>query len=102
MVYLEENKMPTYLHLCSSCNYEWEDNYSIHSDIPTVCPHCNIEGKVKRLIAGKISGIISGGKDIPTRNELLHSDVAVAKFVGDEQYNTQVKPREQFKKDHSH
>lgn len=44
--------MPTYEHLCQSCNYEWEDEYSIKADPPTVCPECKCEGQVKRLISG--------------------------------------------------
>jgi putative FmdB family regulatory protein len=44
--------MPTYEHVCLECNHEWEDDYSIKADPPTVCPSCKFEGKVKRLISG--------------------------------------------------
>lgn len=43
--------MPTYEHLCTACNHEWEDEYSIKADPPKNCPSCNAEA-VKRLISG--------------------------------------------------
>ena len=45
--------MPTYEHLClnKSCNYEWEDIYSIKDTPPTTCPECHQE-TAKRLISG--------------------------------------------------
>lgn len=43
--------MPTYEHKCYSCNHEWEDTYSMNDTVPTICPNCNIEGFVKRLIS---------------------------------------------------
>lgn len=48
--------MPTYDHICESCNQEFEDTYSITAPIPSVCPKCGVEGKVKRLISGSGSG----------------------------------------------
>jgi putative FmdB family regulatory protein len=47
--------MPTYEHKCFSCQQEFEDTYSIHAAVPTVCPLCNVEGQVKRLISGNVS-----------------------------------------------
>ncbi|MCK9567821.1 zinc ribbon domain-containing protein [Candidatus Pacearchaeota archaeon] len=47
--------MPTYLHICNACNQEFEDIYSIHAAVPTVCPNCNVEGQVKRLISCNVS-----------------------------------------------
>jgi putative FmdB family regulatory protein len=44
--------MPTYEHLCKSCEHEWEEFYSIKADPPTVCPSCEEEGSVERLISG--------------------------------------------------
>lgn len=43
--------MPTYEHICLSCNHKWEDEYSIKSDPPKTCPACAQES-VKRLISG--------------------------------------------------
>jgi putative FmdB family regulatory protein len=47
--------MPTYEHKCEACQQEFEDTYSIHAAVPTVCPLCNAEGQVKRLISGNVS-----------------------------------------------
>jgi putative FmdB family regulatory protein len=47
--------MPTYCHICKACQQEFEDIYSIHAPVPTVCPLCNVEGQVKRLISGNVS-----------------------------------------------
>lgn len=44
--------MPTYEHFCGNCQHEWEDIYSIKQNPPTICPSCNIDGKVRRLISG--------------------------------------------------
>ena len=43
--------MPTYEHICTECNYEWEADYSIKIDPPKICPQCNKE-TAKRLISG--------------------------------------------------
>jgi putative FmdB family regulatory protein len=43
--------MPAYDHQCEICGHEWEDTYSIHDEIPNICPKCKAEGKVKRLIS---------------------------------------------------
>ena len=51
--------MPTYEHLCNNCQHEWEDIYSMKQDPPTLCPSCNVEGKVQRLISvGSGRGIV--------------------------------------------
>jgi putative FmdB family regulatory protein len=44
--------MPCYEHLCQFCKHEWEDTYSIHAEVPKICPECKTEGQVKRLISG--------------------------------------------------
>ncbi len=44
--------MPTYEHVCNNCQHEWEDVYSIRQNPPTICPSCNLEGKVQRLVSG--------------------------------------------------
>ena len=43
--------MPCYPHICKKCNHEWEDTYSIHVPVPTICPNCNEEGFVQRQIS---------------------------------------------------
>lgn len=44
--------MPTYEHECKACKHQWEETYSIHAAVPTVCPECKIDGQVQRLISG--------------------------------------------------
>lgn len=44
--------MPTYEHECKSCGHQWEEHYSIHAEVPDVCPRCKTKGQVKRLISG--------------------------------------------------
>lgn len=43
--------MPTYEHKCTSCEHEWEDEYSIKQDPPKVCPKC-LQETAKRLVSG--------------------------------------------------
>lgn len=43
--------MPAYDHLCKNCGHEWEDVYSIHAEVPQLCPNCKKEGHVQRLIS---------------------------------------------------
>ncbi len=47
--------MPCYEHLCKSCKHQWEETYSIHAEVPNVCPECKTEGQVIRLISGGCS-----------------------------------------------
>ena len=57
--------MPTYCHICNSCQHEWEDIYSIKQDPPTTCPNCNVEGHVQRLISSNISANVElTGRDL--------------------------------------
>jgi len=64
--------MPTYEHICTDCNHEWEDEYSIKQDPPKVCPKCQKE-TAKRLVSGGSGrGVVELGV-----NEL------VAKLKGD-------------------
>jgi putative FmdB family regulatory protein len=49
--------MPTYEHLCNTCQHEWEDNYSIKLDPPKICPKCQAE-TVTRLISLGSRGVV--------------------------------------------
>jgi len=46
--------VPTYEHKCfaDDCGHEWEEVYGMTIDPPTVCPSCEVDGQVKRLISG--------------------------------------------------
>lgn len=82
--------MPAYDHLCKSCNHEWSDFYSIHAAAPTVCPSCNVDGQVMRLISkpGNVKVELQGreliqqlwkeGKDLAKKartNENIAADI---------------------------
>ena len=49
--------MPIYDHLCMSCNYEWEETYSIKLNPPKYCPKCRL-APVKRLISLTGKGVV--------------------------------------------
>lgn len=56
--------MPTYEHLCTSCQHEWEDSYSIKADPPKECPSCKAE-TVTRLISLGGKGVVElTGQDL--------------------------------------
>lgn len=44
--------MPTYEHRCNGCRHEWDEAYSMKQAPPTICPSCEEEGQVQRLISG--------------------------------------------------
>lgn len=92
--------MTTYEHACL-CGYEWEAVYGMKEDPPTLCPSCNQEGGVKRLISGGSGrGIVRlTGHDL---NAKIKSDVAKdrvrlqkdenfrANFVGEKYHEQQL------------
>jgi putative FmdB family regulatory protein len=56
--------MPIYEHLCETCTYEWEDEYSIKADPPDTCPNCKSK-TVKRLISLGGKGVVElTGQDL--------------------------------------
>lgn len=79
--------MPTYEMKCfqEGCEHEWEDFFSIKADPPTVCPKCNTEGKVKRLISG---GSGRGVVEL-TGNELKQKVMADAAALKREAYSNE-------------
>lgn len=42
--------MPTYVYACDSCGKQFEQFQSFKDDPLTVCPSCQQEGKVRRVI----------------------------------------------------
>jgi len=44
--------MPTYEHICTACQHEFELEYKMTDPVPTKCPSCNVDGNVKRQISG--------------------------------------------------
>ena len=92
--------MPTYEHVCEKCNFEWEDEYSIKANPPSVCPECKEDGHVKRLISGG-SGrgiVILRGHDLTQHiknegkrisQEAMKNENVRANIVGEEVYHQQ-------------
>ena len=92
--------MPTYEHLCKACDYEWDDVYSMVVDPPTICPSCEEDGQVKRLISGG-SGrgiVILKGGDLraklmgdaqQARMRARTDEKFRASIIGDEKYHQQ-------------
>lgn len=89
-----------YLHLCTNCDKEFFEDYSILMDPPTLCPLCGFDGKVKRLIQltapGRVelsghdlkSKVISEGKAM-ARN-LTENQMANVSSGGEEAYHETV------------
>jgi putative FmdB family regulatory protein len=89
--------MPFYDHLCEACNHEWEDFYSMTTNPPTLCPSCNTEGKVKRLISDSYSvRVPATGRDLVDKikkerqqitQNLKKDENAKANVVGESAYH---------------
>jgi len=89
--------MPTYEHLCTTCNHEWEDEYSIKADPPKICPQCNAE-TVKRLISLGGRGVVElYGQELVDKlkgdAQKLKGDAAAkekvyANLLGDDKYQS--------------
>lgn len=100
--------MPTYEHLCESCNYEWEDLYSMSDPVPEECPECKIKGKVKRLISW-CSGVVElTGKEAVHKawadgkkmaQEMKRNENKAANFVGEDNYQKAANRADRIKKD---
>lgn len=85
--------MTTYEHKCfaDGCEFEWEAVYGMTEDPPTLCPDCNVNGKVKRLISGGSGkGIVRlAGMDL--RNKLKADGVAMRRRAStDENYKANI------------
>ena len=100
--------MPAYLHTCNSCEFEWEDTYSIKLDPPTKCPSCEIDGSVKRLINGlpSVKMVMSGAelKDYVKQeqkkiaHQLKTDENLKANLAGEEKYNNFVSESQRLDK----
>lgn len=85
-----------YDHLCSSCNQEFELEYSIKEDPPTKCVLCGAEGQVKRLISYATPGKVElYGKELHAKiKEDAKKAVReggenfISNFIGESRYNS--------------
>lgn len=91
--------MPTYEHICRNCQHEWEDIYSIRQDPPTVCPACNTEGQVQRLVSGGAGkGIVEvTGHELKAKlkaegqelkKSAMKSETVLANLIGESKYQS--------------
>jgi len=99
--------MPAYDHICTECQHEWTEFYSINDAIPGTCPSCKIEGKVKRLISGlPMVKVVLTGQDLKKsmaadtqklRQEMKTNEKLRANVMGEDAYNRQVVSDDKFK-----
>lgn len=90
--------MPTYNHLCKSCNQEFELQYSIKENPPNTCPLCNNEGHIMRLISGATPGKVElQGNDLVQHiktdakrieREASTSEKKYANLIGEARYQS--------------
>jgi hypothetical protein len=88
--------MATYDHLCENCNQEFELEYSVKVDPPTLCPLCNFDGKVKRLISFATPGKVElQGQDLvdhiksdakKIQREAVLSEKKYSNLIGEARY----------------
>ena len=89
--------MPTYEHLCETCQHEWEDYYSITAEPPKECPECKAE-TVKRLICGTTKGVVElYGQDLvdkikgdarKLKAEAAKNEKVYANLLGEDKYQS--------------
>lgn len=90
----------TYEHFCGNCLKEFEAEYSIKAEPPTVCPLCGHEGKIERLISGgngkgkvKLSGrelvesVQADAKKL--ERHISTNENAYANIIGESKYEQQ-------------
>ena len=91
--------MPTYEHFCESCDYEWEDLFSMSDPVPE-CPKCGSDKKVKRVMSVPATGKVDEPLNRETIAKLQREGKALAKkarhnenlkanIVGEEKYHKQ-------------
>lgn len=84
--------MAQYDHSCGECNKQFELEYSVHAPVPTICPLCQHDGKVTRLISyatpGKVeltghelkSHLKEEGRKL--KSEALRNENVLANLIG--------------------
>lgn len=100
--------MPTYEHICETCKYEWEDNYSIKTDPPKICPECGAE-TAKRLISLGGKGVVElTGQELVNKlksdakklkGEAASNEKVYANLLGEDRYQSLQTKMDQNKRD---
>lgn len=101
--------MPFYPLLCKICNVEFEDFFSAHAPVPTLCtnPECGIDGYVQRLIPDVVHGRVPlTGRDLKAsikketaalRNKVATNENVKANMVGEAKYQEHVVAMDKLK-----
>lgn len=89
--------MPTYEHMCKSCDYEWEDTYSMTKDPPTICPQCQKETAMRVISGGGHGKMVLNDAEWKEslkdetrkfKKELYSSEKAYSNFISESKYQT--------------
>lgn len=76
--------MPNFSHLCHACKEEFDDLYSSHAPVPTLCPLCGVDGQVQRVIPSVVHGRVPlTGSDLK-RQVMKESKEIKSKVAKDE------------------
>ncbi|HVI40236.1 MAG TPA: zinc ribbon domain-containing protein [Anaerovoracaceae bacterium] len=101
--------MPVYEHICDECEHEWDDIYSWRDPIPTVCPECGTEGKVRRLISLPSNGVVQlQGHELKAKlradavkfkSDVRKDENLLANIVGENKYHNNELKRAEAQKE---
>lgn len=101
--------MPFYDLLCKKCNVEFEDFFSAHAPVPTLCPNseCQADGYIQRLIPSVVHGRVPlAGQELKKqikkdtaslRSKVAKDENVKANMVGEEKYQQHVVAMEKLK-----
>jgi len=99
--------MPFYTMLCHACNHEFEDFFSAKAPVPTLCPNCNVDGYVQRLIPSIVYARVPlTGQDLKQQIKKEAAQIKAqvstnenlrANIVGEQKYEQHVKATEKLK-----
>lgn len=98
--------MPIFEFECEECNFGWEDICTL-SELPTVCPECQTENRVKKLISLPAPGKVElSGRELKDKLKIdtqkLKADAGknenlLANLVGESKYEGNLKLEKQIK-----
>lgn len=81
---------------CEECEYEWEEVMSWKDPIPSECPECKTEGKVRKLISLPSPGVVEltkrefkeqlNANRHKLKNEVYRNENLLANVVGEDKY----------------
>lgn len=100
--------MPIYEHRCLKCYYEWEDFFNPSDPLPTKCPSCKKQGKIKKLISLCETRVALHGRENFKKQwqegkkiarEARKSPDIMANIVGEEKYHKQQLEYDKLKKE---